>query len=116
MQRLCFGKRRIHVVMGGVSISQRLCDADLDLFPEIVSLDGDLTQTKPSVKVLGSQQLPLLIRERDLDYQFYRECCASYQTCERHVKHHLCSFRNFLVSNLCNVLSIQLKLRVSVEF
>eukprot|EP00040_Diaphanoeca_grandis_P015671 m.80221 g.80221 ORF g.80221 m.80221 type:complete len:893 (+) comp25295_c1_seq1:150-2828(+) len=55
------------------ALSKRLQTADLDLFPVVASIDGD--QSKPCEmpsKVLDSHSLPLLIRERDLDYQHYR--------------------------------------------
>eukprot|EP00038_Savillea_parva_P019841 m.29215 g.29215 ORF g.29215 m.29215 type:complete len:798 (+) comp4577_c1_seq1:238-2631(+) len=55
------------------ALSKRLSEADLDLFPRVVPIDGiDNDFAAIESKMKASQDLPLLIRERDLDYQHAR--------------------------------------------
>ena len=51
------------------ALATRLRDADLDVFPSIVALDGTFGNSE---KKSPSELLPLAIRTADLDYQFER--------------------------------------------
>ena len=50
-------------------LAARLCDAELDVFPGIVALDGTFQNSNTKSP---SEMLPLAIRTADLDYQFER--------------------------------------------